>query len=117
MFSSPKGSFNVLMYMHRYNPDTISVILNNYLRQYREKLNAHRTYQEAIGRNPGTSQSEKTKALREIDWVNKVLAELKEYEDEILYPLAAQQIKIDLDDGVKVNYGKFGKALKEIKGL
>lgn len=117
MFSSPKGSFNVLMYMHRYKPDTISIILNNYLRQYREKLNAHRSYQEAIGRNPTASQSEKTKALRETDWVNKNLAELKEYEDETLYPLAAQQIKIDLDDGVKVNYGKFGKALKPISGL
>jgi type II restriction/modification system DNA methylase subunit YeeA len=117
MFSSPKGSFNVLMYMHRYKPDTISIILNNYLRQYREKLNAHRAYQEAIGRNPSASQSERTKALREIDWVNKVLAELKEYEDEILYPLATQQIAIDLDDGVKVNYGKFGKALKPISGL
>lgn len=117
MFSSPKGSFNVLMYMHRYKPDTISIILNNYLRQYREKLNAHRAYQEAIDRNPGVSQGERTKALREIDWVNKILAELKEYEDEILYPLAAQQIKIDLDDGVKVNYGKFGAALKPISGL
>ena len=46
-----------------------------------------------------------------------MLAELKEYEDEILYPLATQQVQIDLDDGVKVNYGKFGKALKAIKGL
>ena len=42
------------------------------------------------------------------------LAELKEYEDEILYPLASQQIEIDLDDGVEVNYAKFGEALKKI---
>lgn len=117
MFSSPKGSFNVLMYMHRYRPDTISVILNNYLRQYREKLNAHKAHQESISRNPGASQSEKTKALKEVEWVKKMLAELKEYEDEILYPLAMQKIAIDLDDGVKVNYAKFGKALREIKGL
>ena len=41
----------------------------------------------------------------------------QEYEDEILYPLAIQQININLDDGVKVNYGKFGKALKPIGGL
>jgi hypothetical protein len=117
MFSSPKGSFNVLMYIHRYRPDTISVILNNYLRQYREKLNAHKAHQESISRNPSASQSEKTKALKEAEWVKKVLAELKEYEDEILYPMAMQKIAIDLDDGVKVNYGKFGKALREIKGL
>jgi len=38
-------------------------------------------------------------------------------EDEILYPLAMQRVKIDLDDGVKVNYKKFGKALKGVKGL
>lgn len=117
MFSSPKGSFNVLMYMHRYRPDTISVILNNYLRQYREKLNAHKAHQESISRNSNASQGEKTKALKEVEWIKKVLSELKEYEDEILYPQAMQKIAIDLDDGVKVNYGKFGKALKEIKGL
>jgi type II restriction/modification system DNA methylase subunit YeeA len=117
LFSSPNSSFNALIYMHRYRPDTVSVILNNYLRQYREKLNAHKPHQEAIARNPSASQSEKTKALKEADWVNKILSELKEYEDEILYPLAAQQVKIDLDDGVKVNYNKFGNALKKITGL
>ena len=42
---------------------------------------------------------------------------MKEYEDEILYPLATQQIEIDLDDGVKVNYNKFGRALKKVPGL
>ena len=46
-----------------------------------------------------------------------MLAELKEYEDEILYPLATQQIEIDLNDGVKVNYNKFGRALKTVSGL
>jgi hypothetical protein len=42
---------------------------------------------------------------------------LKEYEDDVLYPLATEQVKIDLDDGVKVNYGKFGSALGKVKGL
>ena len=41
----------------------------------------------------------------------------QEYEDEVLYPLATEQVKIDLDEGVKVNYGKFGGALSPIKGL
>ncbi|MBT7991765.1 MAG: class I SAM-dependent DNA methyltransferase, partial [Anaerolineae bacterium] len=113
----PKGSFNALVYMHRYRPDTVSVILNGYLRQYREKLKAHKSHQEAIERNPGASQSEKTKALKEVDRINKVLAELKEYEDEVLYPLATQQIAIDLDNGVKANYPRFGEALKAVKGL
>jgi len=46
-----------------------------------------------------------------------VLTELDDYESDILYPLATQQIAIDLDDGVKVNYGKLGAALKKIVGL
>ena len=117
LFSSPKSSFNALIYMHRYRPDTVSIILNDYLREYREKISAHKTHLQAIERDPNASQGEKTKALREIDKIDKVLAELREYEDEILYPLAAQQIQIDLDDGVKVNYPKFGKALKRVSGL
>ena len=67
--------------------------------------------------SPDASQGEKTKASSEIDKINKILSELKEYEDEILYPLATQQIEIDLDDGVLVNYKKFGKALKKVTGL
>jgi len=116
-FSSAKGSFNALIYMHRYRPDTVSVILNGYLRQYREKLRAHKSMLEARSISGSASQSEKTKALREIDKINKVLAELREYENEILYPLATKQIHIDLDDGVKVNYPKFGAALKKVSGL
>ena len=38
MFSSPKGSFNALIYMHRYQPDTVSIVLNGYLREYIKKL-------------------------------------------------------------------------------
>ena len=117
LFSSPKGSFNALIYMHRYRPDTISVILNDYLLQYREKLAAHKALLETRSISASTSQGEKTKALKEIDKINKILSELKEYEDEILYHLATQQIEIDLDDGVKVNYNKFGKALKKVRGL
>ena len=117
LFSSPNGSFNALVYMHRYRPDTISVILNDYLREYVRKLNAHKAHLGQVSLRLGGSQAEKTKATKEIDALNKVLAELKEYEDEVLYPLATRQIQIDLDDGVKVNYNKFGKALKSVKGL
>jgi hypothetical protein len=46
-----------------------------------------------------------------------VIAELDEYEREVLYPLATEKKPIDLDDGVKANYPKFGAALKPIKGL
>jgi len=117
MFSSPKVSFNALIYMHRYQPDTVSIVLNGYLREYIKKLTAHKAGLERTSVSGSASQSQKTKALKEITQVNKVLSELKEYEDDVLYPLATEQVKIDLDDGVKVNYGKFGGALSPIKGL
>lgn len=46
-----------------------------------------------------------------------MIEELEDYERNTLYPLATKQIEIDLDDGVKVNYNKFGKALKKIAVL
>jgi hypothetical protein len=116
LFSSPKGSFNALMYMHRYRPDTVSVVLR-YLRDFRKKLADEKDRQAAASINPGVSQGDRTKALKESDRLNKVLAELDDYERDVLYPLATQQIEIDLDDGVKVNYLKFGAALKKIVGL
>jgi hypothetical protein len=67
--------------------------------------------------NPATSQGDKTRALKEVDRLAKVLAELEDYERDVLYPLATEQKAIDLDDGVKVNYSKFGLALKKIPGL
>ncbi len=114
LFSSPKGSFNALIYMHRYQPNTVSVVLNQYLREYREKLNAQRRYQDSLSISPSSSQREKTAALKEIESLSKILAELKTYEDEVLFPLAGEQIEIDLDDGVVVNYAKFGDALRRI---
>ena len=117
LFSSPNGSFNALIYMHRYRPDTPSVILNDYLVPYRDKLKAHKALLETRVISPDASQGEKTRASREIDQIHKILSELKEYEDEILYPLATQQVEIDLDDGVKINYNKFGKALQKVTGL
>ncbi len=117
MFSSPKGSFNALIYMHRYRPDTVSVVLNDYLREFKIKLGARKDNLENISISASASQGDKTKALKEIEKIKKVLDELDDYERDILYPLATKQIKIDLDDGVKVNYLKFGKALKKVAGL
>lgn len=116
LFSSPKGSFNALIYMHRYRPDTVSVVLR-YLRDYREKLITEKERQAAVSIKPASSQGEKTKALKEVDRLAKVLNELEDYERDVLYPLATEQVQIDLDDGVKVNYLRFGAALKKIAGL
>jgi type II restriction/modification system DNA methylase subunit YeeA len=117
MFSSPDGSFNVLIYMHRYRPDTASIVLNEYLREYQVKLSS---YMESLRRkeaNPDLSKGEKVKALKELDKLRKTQDILATYERDVLFPLANQRIEIDLDDGVKVNYPKFGTALKKVPGL
>jgi len=117
MFSSPKGTFNALIYMHRYRPDTVSVVLNDYLREFRSKLEAYRKAQEALSISADASPTQKTKALKAIEATAKQLDELDDWERDVLFPLATQKIEIDLDDGVKANYQKFGAALKPIKGL
>lgn len=115
MFSSPKGSFNVLVYIHRYTPDTLNQILNGYLNEYREKL---KTRIETLDHlMVSGSPSEQNKASKEKDKIQLVLLELQEYERETLYPLATERISIDLDDGVLVNYNKFGDAIAAVAGL
>jgi len=117
LFSSPKGTFNALIYMHRYTPSTASVVLNEYLREFRTKLEARRDSNQQISISASSSQKEKTAALKMIDKLNKAIEEVNDYEREVLYPLAGENIAIDLDDGVKHNYPLFGTALKKITGL
>lgn len=105
LFSSPNGSFNALIYMHRYSPSTVSTVLNEYLREFQAKLKA------------SLEHAERSNNAKEADRLRKILLELDEYEHDVLYPLASQNIAIDLDDGVKANYPKFGSALKKIVGL
>lgn len=105
LFSSPKGSFNALIYMHRYTASTVSTVLNEYLREFQAKLKA------------SLEHAERANNAKESDRLRRILLELDEYEHDVLYPLASQNIAIDLDDGVKANYPKFGAALKKIPGL
>ena len=116
LFSSPRGSFNALIYMHRYRSDTVSVVLNGYLREFRAKLASHKNHLEAVSIG-NSSKSEKTRALKQIEKVNGMIAETEEYEKEVLFPLATRQMGINLDDGVRVNYPKLGTALRNIPGL
>ena len=102
MFSSPKGYFQALVYMHRYNENTANVVLD-YLRQFRDKIHLQIKLAEDAG---------ETKKKVEYENIDK---DLNDYEMNILYPLAIQHLTFDLDDGVKVNYQKLGKALKPIK--
>ena len=117
MFSSPKGSFNALIYMHRFRGDTVSVVLNEYLRNYITKLESHRAEQQKITDNPELKQGDRTWAQKEVDRVAKIILELRDWERDVILPLAQQKIEIDLDDGVKANYPLFGTALKKIAGL
>ena len=104
LFSSPKGSFNALIYLHRYTPSTASTVLA-YLREYVTKLES------------SLQQAERSGNAKEADRLRKILVELNEYEHDTLYPKASENVVIDLDDGVKVNYPKFGGALRKIAGL
>lgn len=114
MFSSPKGYFNVLVYLHRYTPDTISTILNSYLREFIEKLNLQMTQLKQV--EISGSASEQAKARKEMDKLDFMLDDCREYE-EILFELASERIALDLDDGVLVNYNKMGMAVATVPGL
>ncbi|MBN7498406.1 BREX-1 system adenine-specific DNA-methyltransferase PglX, partial [Mycobacteroides abscessus subsp. abscessus] len=104
LFSSPKGSFNALIYLHRYTPSTASTVLT-YLREYVTKLES------------SLQQAERAGVAKEADRLRKILVELNEYEHDTLYPKASENVVIALDDGVKVNYPKLGGALRKIAGL
>ena len=117
MFSSPKGTFNALIYMHRYRGDTVSVLLNDYLREFISKLEGERGRLEKLSDDPSASQGQRTKALKDMAVIAKQIDELNEWERDVVFPLAQAKIEIDLDDGVKANYPKFGAALKKIVGV
>ncbi|MEJ1922502.1 BREX-1 system adenine-specific DNA-methyltransferase PglX [Microbacterium sp. KHB019] len=115
LFRSPKGSFSALIYLHRYTPSTASTVLTGYLREFIGKLEANLEHQGRVAAGMGgASPREVAAALKEADRIRKVLVELRDYEHDVLFPLAGQQIALDLDDGVLVNYQKLGSALKDI---
>jgi len=116
MFSSPKGHFKVLIYMHRYQPDLCSKLLNDYLLAFISKLEAAKQTQVMFSLREDISTREKNSALSEIDRLELMLRDCRQYE-KTLFTVATQKISIDLDDGVKVNYQKFKEVLVPIKGL
>ncbi len=117
LFSSPSGNFNALIYMHRYRTDTCSIVLNDYLREFREKLRARKNQLQSISMNAGTAARERNQAIKEIEKTSNIIRELEDFETYQMRPLATEQKEIDLDDGVKANYRKFGRALKKVAGL
>lgn len=112
LFSSSKGSFTALVYLHRYSPSTTSTVLNEYLREFMRKLEISLDQQERLVAT-ATAARDIAAAQKEADRLRKVLIELTDYE-HTLYGLAARQIPLDLDDGVLVNYQKLAPALRDI---
>ena len=105
-FSSGKqNGFNCLVYMHRYEPSLVARIRTNYLHKTQKAIEQRIENNNNIINN-SSSKQDVAKATKEKAKLQKQLKETQEY-DEVLAHIANQNIKIDLDDGVKVNYAKF----------
>ncbi len=103
--SGKQNGFKALIYMHRYEADTVGRVRTDYLHRAQKYVEtAMQSAQYTI--DNATSASEKSKATKAVTKYTKQLAEMKIY-DEAIAHVANQRIEIDLDDGVKVNYAKF----------
>lgn len=108
MFSSgPLKAFNALVYIHRYNHSTLAKLRLYYLHHLLSKLDST----EEMLKNDKTTQA--IKITRKLSEISKQKQELKKY-DELLHHYADKNIEIDLDDGIKINYAKFGDLVVSI---
>lgn len=115
-FSSGKhGAFQALVYLHRYNEGTLARMRSEYVVPLMGKLKSRIEMLEKDA-NSVTSTATRNKLNKEIEQLNKKQFELQTY-DEKLRHYADMRIKLDLDDGVKVNYGKFGDLLSDVKAI
>lgn len=108
LFSSKKGAFQCITYMHRMNAWTAERVRTKYLLPYIEYLVKQQEDMQADAANLTSQQR------RELDKITKLIAECREYHDR-LHEVADKEIAFDLDDGVVVNYAKFGDVLFKIK--
>ncbi|MGB9178768.1 MAG: BREX-1 system adenine-specific DNA-methyltransferase PglX [Pyrinomonadaceae bacterium] len=116
LFSSGKQkAFECLVYLHRYNESTLSRMRNEYVTPLMGKL-AARIEHATKERDDATTGSAKNKLQKQLDVLLKKQHELAAF-DEQLRHYADQRIHIDLDDGVRANYGKFGTLLAEVKTI
>lgn len=110
--SGKKNGFKCLIYMHRYQPDTIARIRTDYVHEQQSR------YRTAIAdvedRMQDASTSERVKLNKKLKKLNEQAEEIRLYEEKI-HHLADQMISIDLDDGVKHNYAIFQDVLAKIK--
>lgn len=108
MFCSKKGAFQCIAYMHRMTPYTAEQIRTKYLLPHIEWLVQKQNELEANAANLDASER------RDLDRLTAQITECREYHDR-LHEVADEQIAFDLDDGVVVNYAKFGDVLQKIK--
>ena len=110
--SGKKNGFKCLIYMHRYQPDTIARVRTDYVHEQQSR------YRTAIAdleqRINGASSSERVKLSKQLAKLQAQAEETRIYEEKI-HHLADQMIEIDLDDGVKHNYAIFKDVLAKIK--
>lgn len=111
--SGNNNGFKCLMYMHRYQPDTLARIRTDYIH---EQQSRYRTVIESLEQRIAAagSSSEKVKLTKLLNARQAQAKEIREYEEKV-HHLADQMIKIDLDDGVKHNYAIFKDVLAKIK--
>ncbi len=116
LFSSGKHkAFECLVYLHRYNEGTLARMRNEYVIPLAGKFGGRADLLQNQIVNASTT-SERNKLQKELDLLKKKQLELAQF-DEQLRHYADQRISLDLDDGVKVNYGKFGNLLAEVKAI
>lgn len=113
MNSGKKDAFSTLIYLHRYEENSIGRVRADYLLPYQEILDNQRAYYERLSSDENTTPKDKKDADKRLKELDSELKELKDYANEVKH-IADQKISLDLDDGVKVNYEKFGKILSKI---
>ncbi|MBE8233362.1 MAG: BREX-1 system adenine-specific DNA-methyltransferase PglX [Endozoicomonadaceae bacterium] len=115
LFSSGKQkAFDCLVYLHRYNEGTLSRMRTEYVTPLIGKYSARLSQLEQQLDSALTSEQSKLK--KEISLLESKQSELRTFDDNLKHR-ADMRIDIDLDDGVKVNYGKFGNLLAEVKAI
>lgn len=116
LFSSGKQkAFQCLVYLHRYNESTLARMRTEYVIPLTAKLSAHIDNLES-DKLASDSAAEIKKLEKEIKTLQKQQTELTEFDDKLKH-FADMRIPLDLDDGVKVNYGKFGDLLADVKAI
>jgi type II restriction/modification system DNA methylase subunit YeeA len=114
LFSSGRqGAFQALVYLHRYHEGTLARLRAEYVVPLTGKMQSRIEMLEK-DRDAATSTAARNRIARQIEALKKKHVELLAY-DEKLRHYADMRISIDLDDGVKVNYGKFGDLLDSVK--